>query len=457
MNEQQSIQKNNVLIVAYHFPPDAAVGALRPQKFAKYLPEFGWQPYVLTIKEQFIEKLDPQRLEDVQRSIITRTDFWRTPLQLFLDWRDKLRGKMKPNAAELASKASEILSNGKRKNPLWIKLKHLIFLINCCPDNKLFWLFPALWSGFRLIKRENISTIYTTVPPHSVANIGLLLSYLTGTKLVIDFRDPWVLFHRSFLKSSGERLLLSFESLCERLITKRAKAVISTTERLTNELRKQYCVEQRSKFVTIPNGFDTDDFADLENTPDSNGKIRICYLGTFYLDRNPESFFSALHNVIANGIISEDRIEVRLIGDVALACGQPTSQMIRHYNLEGCVTLLGVVPYREALQNMSRADLLLLLAPNQKYQIPAKAFEYIGVQRPILALTEDDSATADLIHSVNAGLVADQKDVDQIYKALKVFFLQANSSTSAWYNGEDVSMFSRKRLTGKLVEILSDL
>ena len=49
---------NKVLIIAYHFPPDAAVGALRPQKFVKYLPEFGWKPYVLTIREQFIERRD---------------------------------------------------------------------------------------------------------------------------------------------------------------------------------------------------------------------------------------------------------------------------------------------------------------------------------------------------------------------------------------------------------------
>jgi len=28
-----------ILIIAYHFPPDAAVGALRPLKFAKYLPQ----------------------------------------------------------------------------------------------------------------------------------------------------------------------------------------------------------------------------------------------------------------------------------------------------------------------------------------------------------------------------------------------------------------------------------
>jgi hypothetical protein len=37
-----------VLIITYHFPPQLAAGAQRPHKLAKYLPEFGWKPIVLT-------------------------------------------------------------------------------------------------------------------------------------------------------------------------------------------------------------------------------------------------------------------------------------------------------------------------------------------------------------------------------------------------------------------------
>ncbi|MEM2944605.1 MAG: hypothetical protein QW087_07695 [Methanomassiliicoccales archaeon] len=43
-----------VLICAFHFPPgigyDGIIGALRPAKFAKYLPSFGWEPYILSAK-----------------------------------------------------------------------------------------------------------------------------------------------------------------------------------------------------------------------------------------------------------------------------------------------------------------------------------------------------------------------------------------------------------------------
>lgn len=448
------IEKKKVLLLAYHFPPDTSVGALRPQKFAKYLPEFGWKPYVLTIKEHFIAKQDPQLLEDVRESIIVRTDFWRTPLQIFLDWRARLKEENKKDFTKPDVTTSESIFGVHRNNVMWRRCKHFIFLFNYFPDEKLFWLIPAIWSGFRLIKREKISTIFATAPPHSVAIIGLLLSLFTGARLVIDFRDPWVLWHRSIFNAPGDRFFVILESLLERFVVKRAKLVISTTARLTNELRHQYANKQNSKFTTITNGFDSDDFIETGSVPSLGGKYCICYVGTFYLDRTPEAFFSALQRALSDEIITKDTIEVKLIGDVAFACGKPIQKMVSDYGLEECVTVLEPVPYREALRYISSADLLLLLAPNFKYQIPAKTFEYIGAKRPILALTEEEGATADLIRSVNAGLVAHQNNKDQIYEALKVFILQASSSTQTWYNGVDVTMFARKRLTQQLSDIL---
>ena len=37
-----------VLIVSFLFPPANSIAAVRLGKFAKYLPQFGWEPIVLT-------------------------------------------------------------------------------------------------------------------------------------------------------------------------------------------------------------------------------------------------------------------------------------------------------------------------------------------------------------------------------------------------------------------------
>ena len=42
--------KRNVLIIAHGFPPTSGAGVHRPLRFAKYLPEFGWRPIVVSAR-----------------------------------------------------------------------------------------------------------------------------------------------------------------------------------------------------------------------------------------------------------------------------------------------------------------------------------------------------------------------------------------------------------------------
>ena len=41
----------NVLIISYYWPPSGGPGVQRVLKFCKYLPNFGWNPIVLTVKD----------------------------------------------------------------------------------------------------------------------------------------------------------------------------------------------------------------------------------------------------------------------------------------------------------------------------------------------------------------------------------------------------------------------
>ena len=54
--------QNSLLLVAFHFPPQTgSSGLLRSLKFSRYLPEFGWQPLVLTANPRAYESTDPQK------------------------------------------------------------------------------------------------------------------------------------------------------------------------------------------------------------------------------------------------------------------------------------------------------------------------------------------------------------------------------------------------------------
>ena len=54
-----------VLIIAYDFPPLRTSGVYRPLKFAKYLPEFGWRPIILTVSNYGDAQTDASLLRDL--------------------------------------------------------------------------------------------------------------------------------------------------------------------------------------------------------------------------------------------------------------------------------------------------------------------------------------------------------------------------------------------------------
>jgi hypothetical protein len=65
------------------------------------------------------------------------------------------------------------------------------------------------------------------------------------------------------------------------------------------------------------------------------------------------------------------------------------------------------------MEIIRRSHLALLLAPRLPFQIPAKAYDYLGTGVRILALAED-GATADLIRDTASGRAFAPGDVDGI-------------------------------------------
>lgn len=445
------IEKNKVLLVAYHFPPDAAVGAMRPQKFVKYLPEFGWQPYVLTLKERFIEKRDDARLADVAQAGIYRVDFWRTPLKFLLDLRDGLRtGAKRPTLKGDDSPHSSGQTPAKSGKSLFSSLKNFLVLLNWLPDDKINWVIPATIAGYRIIKRNKIDCIVASLPPHTDGIIGMLLAKLTGVRLVLDMRDPWMLSAKQ--PDSPDTLLhYKLDSFLERMVFASADSFVVTTARFENYLRD---VQKKDQVFTIPNGYDETDFAALSRSR-TDKKFVITYLGTIYLERSPRATLAAVRQLIDDKVIDRQDIQVRFVGDVISDGARDIELLSKKYELDDVVTIQGMIPYPAALQEMVDADVLLLLAPNQPYQIPAKAFDYIGAKRPILALTED-GATADLIKTVKAGKIVGPEDVDGIKAAINGFY-QNWKSTETQTSTLDTAGFSRRELSYNLASILNDL
>ncbi len=444
--------KNKILFISYHFPPDSAVGAIRPAKFVKYLSSMGWQLRVLALKEDQIPLVDYGRVKEVAHVPVTRTAQWPTILEIALRIRKRslsLLGLKKEKAGPSEPGPENTSPSGSSSG---IKtLKRFLNSILEIPDKEIGWLLPAVWRGYRLIRSEDISIIVTSSPPRTVALAGLFLSWLTGKPLLTDLRDPW--FSPYGIDADRQSWLSDRIQLwLEMKIIQRSHYVITTTDTYSQFLKAFYPEIADNRFQMISNGYDSEDFKQFDSIRPGK-KFTFSYLGSFYMSRTPKYFLAALAAFMKENNIAKSEIEVNFVGDVHSTEDESVPKMIESYNLTDCVNLRGPVPYEESLLQMKASHVLLLFAPSQYHNIPAKTFEYIASRRRILCFS-GAGATADLVKKTGAGIVVRDGDVQAIKGAIQEFYFEYEREQMD--NHEiDLSKFDRKTLTEELSGLIA--
>src|SRR5437764_13029962 len=65
-----------VLMIAFQFPPFAGSSAVqRTLRFVRYLPEFGWEPLVLTANPRAYERTSQDQIADIPRGTVVERAF----------------------------------------------------------------------------------------------------------------------------------------------------------------------------------------------------------------------------------------------------------------------------------------------------------------------------------------------------------------------------------------------
>ncbi|MFZ3091272.1 MAG: glycosyltransferase family 4 protein [Nitrospirota bacterium] len=438
-----------ILLISYHFPPSAAVGGLRSLNFAKTLPFLGWSPYVLTIKEQYLDNIDKGRLEGLNGTKIFRTNLNPTILQGYLRFRSTYRKPSEPKDMEI-SFASSGNGNIPAKSMLRRFKRYLLSIFFVLPDRERNWVIPATLRALREIKHEKIDYIFTTCPPYSVHLIGLLLKMITGVKWIADFRDPWM---TTGSKRTYPTCLLSLkiERWLEKMVIQKSDMVTFNVERLKEEYKKKYNSQPSAKFVYIPNGFDPALFSRYKSL-EKYDKFTLTYTGSLYVGRTPEPIFKAVKMLVEDGRIDIQKVRIKLIGSCKNIDGAPTSRLIDYYSLEKVVETLDTVPYSDALEIVKKSHLALLFAPNLQFQIPAKVYDYMGVGTKVLALA-DEGATADFVNSTGIGRAFRSSDISGIMEFIYQSF--CNQESLGFERDASISGFKIKSVTQKLTDCLN--
>jgi len=434
--EKNSVKK--VLVIAYSFPPVALDRSVRTLKFVKYLPSFGWQPFVLTVKNPLVPSYDASLAGEIPSHV----KVFRTSSIEGNCWRKR---------------ANEV-PQAKKKAPYCINaIKRIIERYLLLPDSRIGWIPFAIFNGLRIVKEESIDVIYASGEPFSSFISAAIIKKITRRPLVLDFRDDWVGFNTGFRQKGPWANF--WEGILEGFVLRNADAVVTVNEAIKGDIQKRHNnICKNNKLFCINNGFDSEDFKSIKEPIDKEGgRFCVVYAGSLYPRRTSEYFLSALKLILQENPGLKEQIKVIFAGNIcpenALFMDQPI--------FKGIVENTGFLEHQNVLSLLKSAHLLLLIEDQISISnrvLTGKIFEYLAAEKPVFALV-NEGLLKDMVISFSAGKVAGSCNIEEIKRCLLSFIDEFRRNRRLDYHPdrELIKPFERKEQARLLSEIMRDL
>lgn len=430
------MEDKKILIITYYWPPAGGPGVQRWLKFTKYLPEFGWKPIIYTPENPSYPLLDESLMKDVPEDLeIVRTKIWE-PYQL-AEKLNKSNKKFKAGQFDVGNNQS-----WKSKLSIWVRGNFFI------PDARVFWVNPSTQFLEQYLKINNIETIVTSGPPHSMHLIGLnLKKKFPDLKWIADFRDPWteISYYKHLkLTNRSDKKHRSLESE----VFKNADITLATSYTDAENFRKN-----GANAFCITNGFDeTDSNPQTLQPSNSPTQFTLSYIGVLEQLRNPENLWKALDNLVKTNSDLAENFNLKFVGRI----DDKILEVIERSSLKDHIQNLGYVSHDKAVDEMAKSSLLLITNfPNDSSKgiIPGKIFEYLATGKQIISFGPNEADVAKILDETKAGKhfgYNDSKEIEDFI--LEKFELWKNGNLLE--NTQNIEQFSRRNLTKQLSEIL---
>lgn len=376
--------KLNILFVAFEFPPLGGGGVQRSMKFVKYLPEFGYNPIVVTVAAEDYphvmprHKVDPSLLQELPEStVIERVHC----------------GNMPPTSNKLIQWARIFFSVSEDFKTTWKP-----YLEQALPE---------------IIKKYQPVAVYVTLPPFAMGTLWRKLMASYDIPLIFDFRDAW---SQWCVQVNGTYLHYWAKKKAERKALEAATAVICTSTQIKADFLRVHPAIPENKVNVITNGFD-DEIPVLPATNWSKkDKWVIGYVGNFYytpesraaifkpwwkrkphrmlnyvprkedwLYRSPYFFLKAIRQLLDDCPAFNNKISIHFAGITP----NWLLEQINSFGLEHICTHAGYLNHQQVIDFQKKCDALLITSSKviggKDYSIAGKTFEYFTIGKPILA------------------------------------------------------------------------
>ncbi len=436
-----------VLIISYYWPPTGGSGVQRWVKFAKYLPQEGWQPVIYTPEnpEQLavdttLEAEIPAEAEIVKTRIFEPYGLYRK----FLKKSGHSREAVEVNPVNAQDKSF------LQKAAMWIRGN--LFR----PDPRCLWIRPSVRFLKKYLEEHPVDLIVSTGPPQSMHIIGMKLARETGLPWIADFRDPWTrIFYFKHLSMTGATV--RWHEKMEKNVLDEATRVVAVSPLVQQEL--QAVTETPVELIT--NGFDECDFEDGAGGRGMNAaggpdkEFTITHTGLFAADGNPTVLWEVLADKCASDASFRELLKIKLIGKTDIQI----TKAIETAGLSGNLIDMGYQSHNKAVGEQGNASLLILplrKEPEYKAVLPGKLFEYLASWRPVLGIGQPDGAMSMILNQTKTGVVIDWNDKASLAEFINDCW-EKHIKGRLTVEDADLSRFTRRNLTRQMARLFDSL
>jgi hypothetical protein len=388
-----------VLLITYYWPPAGGPGVQRIVKYVKAMPDFGWEPIVLTVKNPSSPTTDQSLLKEIPDNCqIYKTNTYE-PFNLYKSFTGKEKGThlskdviiKKPGESFIEKIARSIRAN--------------LFI----PDARLAWNPYLVKAGRRIIDEEKPRVIMSTSPPHSLQLGARKLARVSGLKWIADFRDPWI---EAYWESELKRLSLA--NFLNRTLEKKILEAADAITTVSDGLCELFKTKADNSFNTIYHGFGS-----LNSEIIKSEAFNIVYFGNMSKYQTPGPVIDAIEK-LPTGI--QNKIVLIFIGRI-----YEKYRTIITRNKHVKVEFYDFMPYQDVMNFSKSASLLLAVHPTSVYgsgYMAAKTYDYLSLRKPILALGTKGGELDTMLKDTSSGKVFGPNDIIEISNFINSIFQQ---------------------------------
>ncbi len=423
-----------VLIITYYWPPGSGPGVQRWLKFVKFLPQFGWNPTVLTVKGGSYPATDTTLEADVPDSVEIHKTQALEPFRIFNLLKGK-KGKDSPVGMGDMHKSKSWVS----RLGLWIRANYFI------PDARVGWNPYAYKKATELIRDHAFDAVITTGPPHSTHLIGQQLKEKFGVKWLADFRDPWTtIYYNKYLPRTASAN--AKDQQLETSVLKASDGVLTVSPGLEAEL-----ADRAKRVKVLFNGFDDDDFSE---EPEKTKFFSLSYIGNFKDNQDVTELWNAIIELKEENTSFAKDFRLELTGNVA-----PRVDALLQDKLGESYEKFDFVQHKEAVKRMKGSGSLLFIIPqstNNSLILTGKIFEYLATGTPMLSIGPVNGNAAAIVANCSQEPMLHYGDRDGIKKVL---LRQYNDfkSDKVTTRSKAVETYGRRGQTEVLASFLNEI